>query len=121
MEAAPCPRPECRKYARDGDHAHCAWCGVPACPDYRCNTCGRVVCMFCGEDFPLTDIPVLDEDYETMCDRCCERELGVFVNLDFNALEDMTVLPCGHSVIRLCIPDQGNPYCRVCCPHDEED
>jgi hypothetical protein len=111
-EAAPCRNPDCVRYNADGPHAHCRRCGRPAHPDHRCNYCGLVVCIFCSSDMPLTDIPILDEDYETMCDRCCKRELGVFMNLAF--LEDLTVLPCGHSVVHLHIPNQGNASCRAC-------
>ena len=92
--------------------AQCARCGRPTHPDNRCDFCGRLLCFMHADRFPLTDIPVLDDDYETMCEPCIGRECGVYY--DLAALEDLTELPCGHSIVHLHIPDQGNAYCREC-------
>ena len=93
-------------------HVHCEQCGFPAHADHRCNSCGRVLCWSCGHTFPTADIPVLDEDYETICKPCIGREYGVYY--DLAAIENLTVLPCGHSVIHLHVFDQDQASCRAC-------
>ena len=90
-EEGSCRKADCVKH-RTGLDVYCEQCGFPAHADHCCNSCGWALCWSCGHTFPTADIPVLDEDDETICKPCIGWEYWVYddlaaiENLDGSAL-----------------------------------